>query len=64
MVEPYSFKYGDKGLKLMAYCRLRKDTRSFYLRRIVHATVLAENYIPQYEVTTEKDFKALAHKIK
>ena len=64
VVEPYSFKYGDKGLKLMAYCRLRKDIRSFYLRRISYTAILAETYIPQYDVTIEKDFKALAHKIK
>jgi predicted DNA-binding transcriptional regulator YafY len=57
VVEPYFIVFRARAFYFVAYCRLRKELRTFRLDRIQSVELLPETFVPQKDVTARTYFE-------
>jgi predicted DNA-binding transcriptional regulator YafY len=56
VIEPYFIVFKGRAFYVVAYCRLRKDFRTFRLDRIKEVKLLPETFVPKQGVSAESYF--------
>ncbi len=57
IIEPYFIVFKGRAFYMVAYCRLRKDFRTFRLDRIKNVKILEETFSPRQGVSAESYFE-------
>jgi predicted DNA-binding transcriptional regulator YafY len=57
VIEPYFIVFKGRAFYVVAFCRLRKDFRTFRLDRIKDVKLLPDTFVPQQGVNAEDYFK-------
>ena len=57
VVEPHFIIFRGRAFYFVAYCRMRKDLRTFRLERVQNITILDEKFTPQPGVTPNSYFE-------